>query len=122
MRNVTAPSPRASGEAANCTQWSYVRDSWTCNSLLALFDLKVSELYAMNPSIGPDCTRLAVGTYYCVSWFPNGENPDDWGYQYTDTAIPTATSTTTGGGGVATPSPVQVRAELGARTLYSFFR
>lgn len=101
-----------------------MRDSWTCNSILSLFDLKVSEFYAMNPSVGPDCTGLALGTYYCVSWFPNGDNPDDWGYQYTNTAVPTATSTTTtaSGSGVATPSPVQVRAELLARTFHSCFQ
>lgn len=92
----------------NCTQWGYVYNFTDCNSLLGLYDLTIAELYEMNPSVGSDCTGLNVGTYYCVSWFPNGENPDDWGYQYTDTAVVTATSTVPSDG-ISTPSPVQVR-------------
>ncbi|KAL1869674.1 hypothetical protein Daus18300_005529 [Diaporthe australafricana] len=108
VKNLMAPSPRASGEASNCTTWGYVDDFNVCQDLLALYDLTIAELYSMNPSIGPDCTGLAIGTYYCVSWFPDGLNPPDWGYQYTDTAIPTTTSTATGTiSGVSTPSPVQ---------------
>lgn len=81
-----------------------------CADLRALYDLTLAELYLLNPSVGPDCAGLEVGTYYCVSWFPDGHNSDDWGYQYIDTAVATATSTSTGAG-VSTPSPVQVRAE-----------
>lgn len=107
--NVTAPSPRALGEAANCTTWGYVYNFTDCSSILGLYDLTLAELYTMNPSVESDCSGLDVGTYYCVSWFENGENPDDWGYEYTNTVIPTATVTSsTIGGGVSTPAPVQV--------------
>lgn len=108
MVNSTAPNPRALGEAANCTSWGYVYNYTDCDSLLAMYDLTIAELYAMNPSVGSDCRGLDVGTYYCVSWFPDGINPDDWGYEYTGTALVTATSTSAGNG-ISTPSPIQVR-------------
>lgn len=93
-----------------------------CSSILSLYDLTIAELYAMNPSVGTDCTGMAEGTYYCVSWFANGINPDDWGYQYASTVIPTATSTTAAAGdGVSTPSPVQVRIQPASRSLVPNF-
>lgn len=79
-------------------------DDYTdCTSLLALYDLTLDELYLMNPSVGPDCAGLEKSTKYCVSWFPNGENPEHWAYQYTGTAIVTANYTNTGSS-VSTPS------------------
>lgn len=99
-----------------------MEDYYNCADILALHDLTLDKLYLMNPSVGPDCAGLETGTYYCVSWFPDGYNPEDWGYQYTDTAIvtgistSTATATTTPGSttaagdaqvAITTPAPYQ---------------
>jgi hypothetical protein len=72
---VTPPSPTAPGAASNCTQWFVPQWYNNCLSILTLFDLTIAELYAMNPSIHSDCTGMVVGTYYCVSWYPNGVPP-----------------------------------------------
>lgn len=106
--NTTPPSPRASGEASNCTAWIMVESYTTCKSILAVYDLTMAEFYMLNPSVGSDCSGLAVGTYYCLSWFPDGDNPADWGYQATATWTGSTTATTSGDG-ISTPTAVQVR-------------
>lgn len=54
----------------------------------------------MNPSVGPDCSGLTVGTNYCVSTYPNGEDPnEDWDG---DDSIPSISPT-----GIITPTPTQ---------------
>ncbi|KAL6229363.1 hypothetical protein BDW75DRAFT_249828 [Aspergillus navahoensis] len=109
---IATPVPRAAGEIANCTQWFHVesvRD--TCESILNTYWLAFEEFYAMNPSVKEDCSGLVLGTYYCVSTYPDGVPPGqpDW----TGPTFPlpdetaTATSTTTSTSGVSTPSPVQ---------------
>lgn len=60
----------------------------------------------MNPSIKSDCSRLTLGTYYCISTNEDGSPPgeDDSSVTLTSGASSTATATATG---VVTPSPVQ---------------
>lgn len=59
--------------------------------------LTLEQLFKFNPSIKADCTALAIGTYYCISIWPNGDGPPDDGDGGSN---PTTT-------GIHTPSPIQ---------------
>lgn len=116
---VQTPSPRAAGEVANCTEWYAPQSYDTCAGILIVFELTVDVLYAMNPSVGADCTGMALGTYYCISTYPDGVPAGLYGdggsatssgvtsTSATSTATSTSSTTTSTGGGVPTPSPVQ---------------
>ncbi|KAL4733764.1 hypothetical protein BDV11DRAFT_175388 [Aspergillus similis] len=101
---IATPAPRAAGEIANCTVWFQIlseRD--TCETILDNYWLAFEELYAMNPSIKDDCSGLVMGTYYCISTYPEGVpggQPDWTGPTY-------EWGTTSTSSGVSTPSPVQ---------------
>ncbi len=123
---LAPPSPRAAGEVANCTTWYAPRSYDTCTGILGVFHLTIGQFYAMNPSVGADCRSMALGTYYCISWYPGGTPP---GEPYSDivksgtstssrtstssntgSSSKTSTSSTTGSSsttGIVTPSPVQ---------------
>ena len=107
VQNATAPSPRAAGEIEGCTAWWRVQDYNSCKNPLALFGFQLATFYAMNPSIGPQCTGMAIGTYYCVSTSPDGYPPveDDPSESIPVTTKPT---TSTGASEALTPSPIQV--------------
>lgn len=70
----------------------------------------------MNPSVGQDCSKMSLGTYYCLSTYVNGVPAGISGFvsSVTTTGI-TATTTINGGvsststttTGISTPSPVQ---------------
>lgn len=101
LPTTTAPSgPHASGEISNCTDWFAPEVYNTCKSVLDLYELSFTDFYNMNPSVGTDCSSLAVGTYYCTSTYPNGEDPND--YWDGDDSIPSVSST-----GIITPTPTQ---------------
>lgn len=113
-----APSPRAAGEIANCTAWYAPQSYDTCEGILIVFSLSIDVLYAMNPTVGDDCRGMSLGTYYCISTYPDGapagvSGGDGGGASSTasSTTVPTVTTSvppsTTTGGGVPTPSPVQ---------------
>ncbi|KAL7902726.1 carbohydrate-binding module family 50 protein [Trichoderma sp. SZMC 28014] len=97
----TAPSgPHASGEISNCTDWFAPEAYDTCKSILDIYEISFANFYSMNPSVGPDCSGLTVGTNYCVSTYPNGEDPnEDWDG---DDSIPSISPT-----GIITPTPTQ---------------
>ncbi|KAJ4152983.1 hypothetical protein LMH87_009498 [Akanthomyces muscarius] len=92
------PSPRASGEISGCTSWYAPEDYDTCEGILNIFQLSIDQFYKMNPSIGSDCTKMALGTYYCISTQSDGGPPPS--------GAPTTTTTSTPPAG-ATPSPIQ---------------
>ncbi|RYP36756.1 hypothetical protein DL768_010914 [Monosporascus sp. mg162] len=102
---VTPPSPRAAGEVENCTAW-YKIESWdTCEGVMALYGLDIEDFFAMNPAVGIDCTKMALGTFYCISTDPGGVPPPE---DDDDGAVPSSsTSSTTTEDGISTPSPVQ---------------
>ncbi|KAH8655300.1 hypothetical protein BX600DRAFT_525233 [Xylariales sp. PMI_506] len=101
---TSTPTPQAAGVVANCTAWYQVQSFSTCASILSVFYLDIAQFYAWNPSVGDDCTGLAVGTYYCISTYPNGVPPDVDDDDTTTTGGATATAT---GTTISTPSPVQ---------------
>lgn len=98
--STVPPSPRAAGEAADCKSWVAARKFSSCEWFCNLYHLTHEEFYALNPSVGKDCAKLILGTYYCVSnpQYPPEDDEDD------TTISVTATST---GSNVATPSPIQ---------------
>ena len=105
---LAPPSPRAAGEVANCTTWYAPQSYDTCSGILISFHMTIDEFYAMNPSVGTDCSSMALGTYYCISWYPGGVPPgvpySDIAKSATSTSSTKSTSSTTG---IVTPSPVQ---------------
>lgn len=98
--STVPPSPRAAGEAADCKSWVAARKFSSCEWFCNLYHLTHEEFYALNPSVGKDCAKLILGTYYCVSnpQYPPEDDEDD------TTISVTATST---GSNVVTPSPIQ---------------
>ncbi|PTB40686.1 carbohydrate-binding module family 50 protein [Trichoderma asperellum CBS 433.97] len=93
------PGPHASGEVSNCTTWFAPQAYNTCRDILYIAQLSFADFYQMNPSVGPDCSGLVVGTNYCISTYPNGNDPNEWDG---DASIPSASST-----GIITPTPIQ---------------
>ncbi|KAM0811391.1 putative LysM domain-containing protein [Seiridium cardinale] len=89
------PVPLAAGATEDCTWWYAPKNTTTRET--------------WNPTVGEDCTGLAVGTYYCVSTYPDIV-PPPFPYVETDDDTTTTTATATAsssGDGVTTPSPVQ---------------
>ncbi|KAI1340015.1 hypothetical protein F5Y15DRAFT_423443 [Xylariaceae sp. FL0016] len=115
---LVTPTPRAAGETDQCTSWFAPKNYTTCQGLMIMFSLNITLFYDWNPSVGPDCDELSVGTYYCVSIYENGDTPptDDTG-PITTTSIGNGSTSASGGSssipssttgnGVSTPSPVQ---------------
>ncbi|KAI0123660.1 muramidase [Xylariales sp. AK1849] len=99
------PSPRASGEASNCTNWFVgVLD---CASHLSLLRMDIATLYSMNPSVKADCSGYVLGTYYCDSTNADGSVAVT-SETITTTATATTTSSSTGTAtGITTPTPTQ---------------
>ncbi|KAL6690470.1 hypothetical protein J3F84DRAFT_389421 [Trichoderma pleuroticola] len=102
-KTAVPPSPRASGEPANCTNWYAPSADESCLSVLDLNYLTIDQLYSMNPSVKRDCSGLAIGTYYCVTTEPGGV---PLGYFDDDDIDETFTATTLTDG-IVTPPPVQ---------------
>jgi hypothetical protein len=82
----------------------------TCDSIMGRFSIDLDQFYFMNPAIKSDCTGLALGTYYCISIWPDGlplDEDDDDDDDFTVTATTSTTAPTTTGTHVSTPSPIQ---------------
>ncbi|KAK2746819.1 hypothetical protein FQN57_002861 [Myotisia sp. PD_48] len=64
---VTAtPTNLPPGQPPNCNSW-YQRDGETCDGLVGWFGIfSLAEFISWNPSVGPDCSNLIDGTWYCV--------------------------------------------------------
>lgn len=78
---IATPVPHPAGEIANCTQWFHVKSVRdTCEGILNTYWLAFEEFYGMNLSVKADCSGLVLGTYYCVSTYPDGVPPGqpDW--------------------------------------------
>ncbi|KAI0531909.1 hypothetical protein GGR58DRAFT_507967 [Xylaria digitata] len=99
------PSPRATGEVANCTSWYAPHSYDTCEGILLRFYATIDLFYTWNPSIGSECQLLSLGTYYCVSIYLNGNPPSD--DDDDDSPTTTTSSTSSTGTGISTPTPTQ---------------
>lgn len=95
------PSPRASGEIANCLFWMHVNTQLNCGVMVENFDLPMSEFYKINPSVGADCSNLSLGSHYCI------RTPDIPAIDGDISITPSPTSTTPPIAS-GTPSPIQV--------------
>ncbi|KAF5606295.1 uncharacterized protein FSUBG_6128 [Fusarium subglutinans] len=127
--------PIANGTRKDCVEYTYianitdnpVANCWslcniwdqspqvmsynTCENIMAQYFLDITQFYSMNPTIGKDCTGLAMCTWYCVSIWPDGDAPG------VDDSVPVISATTTAKSGStgasatntasATPSPIQ---------------
>ncbi|CAM1509828.1 Fc.00g001630.m01.CDS01 [Cosmosporella sp. VM-42] len=125
---VAPPSPRAEAEIANCTWWHAPQGRQTCKGMAIVWHFTVAEFFAMNPSVGEDCSKLVLGTYYCLSTYADGfpAGIPDWKPSTTATGSITATRTsgsestkTATGTGIPTPSPVQTGM---VKTCKSFYK
>lgn len=97
------PSPRAAGEIEECTMWQKASETVTCENILTIYMLSFDVFYKMNPSVGKDCSKMSLGTYYCLSTHEGGVPPGIPGSETTGAAPPSTTTTVPG----ATPSPIQ---------------
>lgn len=111
---MVPPSPRGADEIANCTRWLAPSDGMTCEVILTVQHISSADFFKMNPSVGEDCSKMSLGTYYCVSTYPGGipsgiDSGDDTTTSESSTATKTTTqpSTTTTTEPGETPSPVQ---------------
>ncbi|KAH7148159.1 hypothetical protein DER46DRAFT_564771 [Fusarium sp. MPI-SDFR-AT-0072] len=107
--DIQPPTPLAAGTPANCTRYHQVMSYNTCENIMAQYFLNIDQFFSMNPTIGKDCTGLAMGTWYCVSIWPDGDAPGD--QDSVSATITTAKSGTTGASATntasSTPSPIQ---------------
>ncbi|KAJ3529969.1 hypothetical protein NM208_g9529 [Fusarium decemcellulare] len=58
--------PIRDGAAEGCTKYYAVVPPQTCQEVLDANNLTIAEFYAMNPSIGAECTNLWPNYRYCV--------------------------------------------------------
>lgn len=77
-----------------------------CATILDNFELSMDNFYKMNPSVGSDCSGLALGAYYCILTTDIG--PQDPG----EGGIPPSPTSTTPPVGSGTPTPIQVSTTL----------
>jgi hypothetical protein len=118
----TAPpvSPRAAGEIEGCTKW--FRSALSCESHLSMLRISQADFYRFNPSLGADCSKFVLGTYYCYSTNEDGsspERPGTTGAATLTTPSPTPTFTP---GGVVTPMPTQDGMVSGCTSFYNVIR
>jgi hypothetical protein len=110
---TTPPSPRASGEISDCTDWFTLTGAQTCSDVLSNTGLTIAEFYEMNPSVNADCSGMDFGTYYCYSSpsvvIVTNSSSTSVSATTTSSSAPTAT---TGPNGIPTPTPVQVSHKL----------
>ncbi|KAM5511686.1 LysM domain-containing protein [Fusarium oxysporum f. sp. phaseoli] len=107
--DIQPPTPLAAGTPANCTRYHQDMSYNTCENIMAQYVLNIDQFFSMNPTIGKDCTGLAMGTWYCVSIWPDGDAPGD--QDSVPATTTTAKSGTTGASATntasSTPSPIQ---------------
>ncbi|KAH7009491.1 hypothetical protein EDB80DRAFT_891746 [Ilyonectria destructans] len=121
------PSPRAAGEIENCTRWYAPEDYDTCDGMLLTWGFTFDEFYTMNPSISEDCSKMSLGTYYCLSTYVDGIPAGISGAVTSVTATSTTAAATTKDGvsststtatGVTTPGPIQTGMTESCTTFY----
>ncbi|KAF7554605.1 hypothetical protein G7Z17_g2799 [Cylindrodendrum hubeiense] len=82
------PTPRASGETDNCTEWfTAVLD---CETHLILLSLNLATFVKWNPSVGDDCSSFQNGTYYCYE--TSKDEAEDSGSESTNTISQASTA------------------------------
>ncbi|RKK16721.1 hypothetical protein BFJ66_g12777 [Fusarium oxysporum f. sp. cepae] len=120
--DIQPPTPLAAGTPANCTRYQQVMSYSMCENIMAQYFLNINQFYSMNLTIRKDCAGLAMGTWYCVSIWPDGDalGVDDSVPVITTTA--TAKSGTTGASATntasSTPSPIQTGIVLNCNSFY----
>ncbi|GKZ34453.1 hypothetical protein AbraIFM66950_004728 [Aspergillus brasiliensis] len=93
----SVPSPIMPSTVADCTEYYYVVENDTCESIEAAYDITADQFSTWNPYVsdGTDCQNLWLDNYVCVA------APD----QVTTTPT-TAASSTTQTASSTTPSPL----------------
>ncbi|ETS74812.1 hypothetical protein PFICI_13296 [Pestalotiopsis fici W106-1] len=93
--------PAREGMTTNCSITADVRNDGypTCSDILAQWELTIADFYAMNPSVGSDCSGMWAGYHYCV-------RTNDW-VAPTATAVTSTTSTSEPTSSPTAPGPVQ---------------
>ncbi|KAK6526559.1 hypothetical protein TWF694_005141 [Orbilia ellipsospora] len=102
------PTSPLAGQPFDCNKWYLVASSDTCSSIITkLSPLSVisAHLLAWNPTIGPNCAGLTVGTYLCIS--KGSADPSVTISTTTTMTTTTTTKTTTTTSGITTPTPIQ---------------
>ncbi|KAF7184181.1 hypothetical protein CNMCM7691_004806 [Aspergillus felis] len=106
--STAPPSPRASGEAAGCTEW--FPSILDCASHLSLLRMDLAMFYSLNPSVKPDCSGYVLGTYYCYSTSVDGSVATSNATTTATNTIsssPTITTATPSSTSIITPTPIQ---------------
>ncbi|KAK6513085.1 hypothetical protein TWF506_009249 [Arthrobotrys conoides] len=63
------PTPVQPGQVKNCKGWAYVKSGQTCQDIIKAkptLKLTLAQLYAWNPAIGKDCSKMWAKSYLCV--------------------------------------------------------
>ncbi|GAB1202090.1 hypothetical protein APSETT445_000701 [Aspergillus pseudonomiae] len=74
----TGPTPTQSGIIADCSAYYQAQDGDDCWSIInkKYSYLTAAKFYEWNPAIGPSCSNLQQGYYYCVATKREGPMPD----------------------------------------------
>ncbi|OGM41739.1 LysM domain protein [Aspergillus bombycis] len=74
----TGPTPTQSGITADCSAYYQAQEGDDCWSIInkKYSYLTAAKFYEWNPAIGPSCSNLQQGYYYCVATKSEGPMPD----------------------------------------------
>lgn len=64
--SVSVPGPTQTGITSSCTQYYLVQSGDTCDSIVAEFDITITEFEEWNPAVGSNC-NIWGGYAYCVA-------------------------------------------------------
>ncbi|PYH81903.1 hypothetical protein BO82DRAFT_414824 [Aspergillus uvarum CBS 121591] len=112
------PTPTTpAGTISTCVSYWLVGTGDNCTTIATANGISTSDLVDWNPSLGSNCTGLAVNTYICV-----GVPSNDTTTISSSTSINSMTSTSTGATTTttagATPSPIQTGMTTGCIRFY----
>ncbi|KAF4331818.1 peptidoglycan-binding lysin domain protein [Fusarium beomiforme] len=111
--DIEPPSPLADGTVKNCKNYHHVESYNTCQNIMDQYYLNIKQFYSMNLVVKEDCTGLAMGIWYCVSIWPDGDYPldpadaDDADSDFSATSTSEDKSTSAINTASSTPSPIQ---------------
>ncbi|KAI0445106.1 carbohydrate-binding module family 50 protein [Xylaria telfairii] len=64
------PTPVANGTTSDCTTYVEVTFRDNCTTVLAQNNITLATFYALNPEVGPDCSKFTTDVMYCISGTP----------------------------------------------------
>lgn len=65
---VHTPTPIQEGMTEGCNEFHMVASGETCQTVVTMYDVNLSDFYEWNPAVGNDCRNLQLRVYVCVGF------------------------------------------------------